>query len=319
MMTIHYLNKFNEYHRTDFNGVCPLVITLGNFDGIHIGHIALLKAALEESKRLNAVPTVWTLKYGRGEYKMPYLTDINEKIDFFNEFGIAAVISEDFDTVRGLSPEEFTEDILINKLRCVSAVCGFNFNFGKNGSGNAAVLRDLMFSYGKNCIIVPPVVYDGNIVSSTLLRKLILSGEMETAAVLLGRPFSIKLTVISGNQIGRTIGVPTINQIFPDRHIIPACGVYCTRCAVENGGEGGVYNCVTNVGSRPTVTGGDPHIICETHIIGFDGDLYGREIKVSFYKKLRDEKKFGSVEELKTVINNDIIMAGEYFNNVKIS
>lgn len=307
MITIYYLNN---------NGtgspVCPLVVALGNFDGVHIGHNELLRVAVTESKMYNIPSAVWSLKYNRNDYPVPYLTDIREKVHLFETAGIDMAVFEDFASIRDYSPERFVKEILIARLNCVTAVCGFNHHFGKHGAGNADTLSQLMNDHGRKCIIVPPVIYDGEPISSSRIRNYIINGDMEYVTQLLGRPFSIKLTVIGGNQIGRTLGMPTINQIFPDRHIIPANGVYCTRCDID----GATYNCVTNVGTRPTVTGGDPHIICETHIIGYNDNLYGRKIKVSFYKKLRDEKKFTSLDELKNEIANNIKEAGEYFKDV---
>lgn len=309
MMTIYYLNENN---RTGFNGVCPLVITLGDFDGVHIGHLRLINEAVRLSGESDAVSAVWSLKYNREQYKMPYLTDIDEKLELFRKNKIGIAVFEDFNEISNLSPREFVRDILIGKLNCRTAVCGFNFHFGKNGKGDADKLKSLMNEYDRDCVIIPPVMFDGELISSTLIRTSIIRGDMELTNRLMGRPFSINLTVISGNKIGRTLGMPTINQIFPDMHIIPANGVYCTRCYV-----GGIrYNCVTNVGTRPTITGSDENIVCETHIIGYDGDLYGRKIKVEFYKLLRRERKFDSLENLKTAIKNDIKNAEEYLNNV---
>ena len=307
MITIYCLNN---------NGtgspVCPLVITLGNFDGVHIGHDELLKCAVSESKTNNICSAVWSLKYNRSEYPVPYLTDIKEKVSLFESAGIDMAIFDDFDAVRDYTPERFIDEILIGNFNCVTAVCGFNFHFGKNGAGTAKTLNRLMTERGRKCIVVNPIMYDGDTVSSSRIRAHIKNGDMSYVQALLGRPFSIELTVISGNRIGRTLGMPTINQIFPDRHIIPANGVYCTRCDID----GNIYNSVTNIGTRPTVTNGDSHVICETHIIGYDGDLYGREIKVSFYKKIRDEKKFESLDELKQTITANIKEAERYFENI---
>lgn len=309
MTTIYYLNNYSNW--TD-SSVCPLVITLGNFDGVHIGHSELLKSAVNESKSINASSAVWSLKYKRSDYVIPYLTDIREKVSLFESAGIDIAVFDDFDTIRDYSPEQFVDEILIKKFNCITAVCGFNFDFGKNRTGTADTLAKLMNERGRKCIIVPPVIYDGDTVSSSRIRNHIIGGDMEYVHKLLGRPFSIRLTVISGNQIGHTIGMPTINQIFPYHHIIPANGVYCTRSDID----GTIYNCVTNIGTRPTVAGGDSHIICETHIIGYSGNLYGQEIKVSFYKKLRDEKKFNSLDELKQTVTANIKEADEYFKNM---
>ena len=307
METIYYLND----NRTG-SQVCPLVITLGNFDGVHIGHRELLRRAVDESKQNNLRSAVWSLKYNRDEYPVRYLTNIDEKVALFEAAGIDIAVFDDFEAVRDYSPERFVDEILIGKFDCAVTVCGYNFRFGKDGSGTADTLTRLMNERGRRCIVIDPVMYDDKPVSSSRIRYHITESDMEYAALLLGRPFAVKLPVIGGNKIGRTIGIPTINQVFPDRQKIPPNGVYCTRCDID----GAVYNSITNIGTRPTVTGGDSRIVCETHIIGYDGDLYGREIKVSFYKKIRDEKKFASLDELKQTIAANIKEAEDYFENI---
>lgn len=305
MMTIYYFNNGTG------SSACPLVIALGDFDGVHIGHRELLNLAVSESKKRDVLSAVWSMKYNRNDNQVLYLTDTHEKIGLFEDAEIDMAVFEDFDVVKDYSPEMFVNEVLIKKLNCITAICGFNFHFGKNGAGTADTLSQLMAEQGRDCIIVPPVMYDGETVSSSRIRNLIANGNMEYVHILLGRPFCVKLTVINGNRIGRTLGMPTINQIFPEQHIIPSNGIYCTRCDID----GKTYDCVTNIGTRPTIQDGDMNIVCETHIIGYDGNLYGREICVEFYKKLRDETKFNSLDELKDAIVNDIKEAGNYFKN----
>lgn len=306
MMTIYYFNNGTG------SSACPLVIALGDFDGVHIGHKKLLDLAVSESKKKGVLSAVWSMKYNRNDNHVFYLTDIHEKINLIESAGLDLAVFEDFNILKDYSPERFVSEVLIGKLNCTTAICGFNFHFGKNGAGTADTLSQLMAEHGRDCIIVPSVMYDGLTVSSSRIRSLISEGNMEYVHILLGRPFSVKLTVISGNRIGRTLGMPTINQIFPERHIIPSNGIYCTRCKVDDK----VYDCVTNIGTRPTVQDSDMNIVCETHIIGYDGNLYGREICVEFYKKLRDEIKFNSLDELKDAIINDIKEAGNYFKSL---
>ncbi|MCL2518395.1 MAG: bifunctional riboflavin kinase/FAD synthetase [Oscillospiraceae bacterium] len=277
------------------------VIALGNFDGVHIGHQKLLETTVTESIKLNAVPAVWSLKYENRQY----ITTIPEKVELLKSFGIQTAIFEEFKNVCEYSPERFVKEILIDKFNCVTAVCGFNFRFGQNRSGTADTLRSLI-----NCIIISPVTYNDEIISSTLIRSVITNGDMEHVREILGHPYSVKNTVIAGKRLGHKIGVPTANQTFPEGQIIPAYGVYCTRCTIDNI----TYDCVTNVGVKPTVAILN-QVICETHIIGYNGILYDSVLKIDFYKYLRSEKKFDSLDELKQAIDCDIKKAEEYFKN----
>ena len=304
MADIYFLNDFNRAE------LVPLVIALGNFDGVHFGHRKLLETVVTESIKSNAVPTVWSLKYENKQY----ITSIKEKIKLFESIGIKIAIFEEFNNIYEYSPDKFVREILIDKFNCRTAICGFNFHFGHNCVGTSDTLDELMRVYKRNCIVIPPVKYDNEIISSTLVRKLISDGDMEYVRNVSGHPFSVENVVISGNRIGHKIGVPTINQIFPAGQIIPAYGVYCTRCKIDNI----TYNCVTNVGIRPTINISEngPQVNCETHIINFNEDLYGVELKVDFYKYLRSEKKFDSLDGLKKAIVFDIKKAEEYLKNV---
>ena len=155
-------------------------------------------------------------------------------------------------------------------------------------------------------LIIPPVICEGQAVSSSFIRTLIKIGDMQRVKKFLGRPFSINLPVVYGRQIGRKIGIPTMNQLFPEGHIIPACGIYACTCEIE----GRRYKAVTNIGLRPTVNG--DFLNSETHLIDFEGDLYGRNIDVSFYIKFRDEMKFDNLDDLKEQIQKDISFAKNY-------
>ena len=213
-----------------------------------------------------------------------------------------------FSRVRDYMPDYFVNQLLRVDCNTKLAVCGFNFRFGKGGLGDCDTLCELMGS--ENCIVVPPVYRAGHLVSSSAIRLLISAGEMELAAELLTRPFFIDFPVVHGKQLGRTIGIPTINQEFPEGHVIPKNGIYA--CTVEIADD--IFLGVANVGVRPTVDNGSEHINCETHIINYNGWLYGKNIKVSFYKRIRDEIKFPSVDELRAQIKRDIASAIDYFS-----
>ncbi len=284
-------------------------VALGNFDGVHLGHCALLKRVVELAESRNEVPSVFTfirhpaLSLGRICPKL--ITENEDKAELFAAHGIKRIYAADFESVRHYSPEAFVCEVLKAKLHADVAVCGYNFRFGENGSGSPELLTSLMHG---NTEVIPPIIIRNHPVSSTLIRQAIESGDVEYASEMLGRPYSISFPVVHGKELGRTIGLPTINQDFPERHVIPSSGVYAVIVTVDHT----EYLGVANVGNRPTVDN-DGRINCETHIIGFNGWLYGRPVKVSFYKKLRDEIKFSSLDRLKAQINTDIEDTKTYF------
>lgn len=286
-------------------------IALGNFDGVHIGHQKLFDCA-NEMKRSGSVgcSVVWSfVSLAKPVVSAPYLTDTNTKLKLFAEFGLNYAVLEDFENVCHMSAEEFVCDYLIKKLCIGSAVCGFNFKFGKDRMADADTLYSLLAKYNIGCNIVPAVSNEGQIISSSVIRELIENGKAEKAHELLGHPFSICFPVIHGKQLGRTIGIPTINQTFPKGHIVPKQGIYACSCFV--GGD--IYLAVSNIGVRPTVDD-NGSVNCETHIINYNGDLYDKEVEVHFYCQLREEMKFPSVDALRRQIKIDISATLEYFS-----
>ena len=291
----------------------PLSVALGNFDGVHAGHADLITRAVEYAKAHGIASAVWT--FADGAAALPNKPDVRaittteEKLSLIGALGVDYAILESFEAVRGYTPERFVRELLIGKCGAAAAVCGFNFRFGAGGVGTGELLASLMAP--RNCIIVPPVYVDGKLVSSTAIRACIEAGDMEGAAAMLGRPFSLTGTVLHGKELGRTIGIPTINQLFPAGSVIPKSGIYA--CTVET--SGGSFPGVANVGIRPTITENDAHgINCETHIIGYSGWLYGERVKVSFRSRLRDERKFDGIGALQEQIRRDIDAARDYFS-----
>ncbi len=292
----------------------PLCLILGNFDGIHLGHLELIKRALSEGRKLGLKVGVWTFEehpmnalLGK---KNSYLTSTEEKNEIFAEYGLDYAIYEDFASVRNYNPEEFVDIILTQKLDCRLAVCGFNFRFGNNRKGTPELLSNLFKNTGRSVIIADAVCAEEGVISSTAIREAIESGETEKANRMLGRPYSVNLPVVHGKHLGRTIGIPTINQTFPADKVKLKNGIYVSSCLID----GKNYMGVSNVGFRPTVNDNPQDINCETHIIDYDGCLYGTNVKVSFFKKLRDEQRFDGVNELKEAIEKDIVSVREYFS-----
>lgn len=289
-----------------------LSCALGNFDGVHIGHRELLLEAAKKNGGANT-SAVWTFRVHpslcRHIPSVKILTSVEQKLELFAQAGIEYAILEDFENVCDLSPEAFAKEFLIKKLGVCHAICGFNFSFGKKASGNAEMLKTFFAECGKEAIIIPTCTLDGETVSSSLIREKIESGDMEHAQKLLGHPFSIYLPVTEGRKLGRTIGIPTINQVFPENYAIPRFGVYACRCHVD----GGVYFGIANVGVRPTIIETIKNTNCETHILDYSGYLYGKKIRVDFCKFIREEVKFPSVDALASEIRRNIEEIRKYF------
>lgn len=289
------------------------IVSIGNFDGVHIGHKLLIEtlAAVSEKKQLQGI--VFTFAQNPKNILtcgvVKYLTGTEDKMNFLSEYGAESIYFADFEELCGLSPREFVEKILIKGFNADTVVCGFDFRFGKGRSGSTDSLKEILGDYGIDCIIVPAVYSEGVPVGSTKIRRLISEGDIERAEQLLGRPYCFTLPVIYGRQIGRSLGFPTINQVFPEYRIVPVYGVYAVICEA-NGNE---YKGIANIGIRPTVTKKGDGPVCETHLFDFNGNLYDHTVRVKLKKKIRNEIRFSSLDELKAQIKKDIEIAEEYF------
>lgn len=291
-----------------------LSCALGNFDGVHIGHRELLIKAAKKEYGATA-SAAWTFRVHpelcRHVPTVKILTSVEQKLELFAQAGVEYAILEDFEDVADMSPEDFAKELLIKKLGVCHAVCGFNFSFGKKAAGKPEMLKAYFEEMGRNVSIVPPCTLGNDTVSSTLIRKKIEEGDVEYAEKLLGHPFSIFLPVTEGRKLGRKIGIPTINQIFPENYAVPRFGVYACRCHVD----GKIYSGISNVGIRPTIIETEKHTSCETHILDYSGYLYGKKIRVDFCKFVRDEVKFPDVETLAKEIHRNIEDIRAYFGN----
>lgn len=214
-------------------------------------------------------------------------------------------VEDDFAAVRDLSPQDFFEQVLLARLHAGAVLCGAGHRFGKNAAGDAAVLRALCDRAGVSCTVLPSLKAEGRVVSSSWIRQCIMAGDMERAARLLGRPFCVTGEVLHGKQLGRKLGAPTVNQALPAGRVSPRYGVYAAFVRVD----GVRYAGAANVGLRPTVSGESVNV--ETHIVDFEGDLYGRVVTVELLRHLRDECRFSSVEELRAQVLRDVERAKE--------
>ncbi len=300
--------------RTELNNDMSLSCAVGNFDGVHKGHMALLQKAAEKNGCTHSA--VWTFathpRVCMGDENFSALTTTGQKLALFADAGIELAILEDFTAVKDMSPEDFAVKLLYGRCGVRTAVCGYNFRFGKNAAGTPSLLSKEFSRLGADVITVDAVkTAEGEIISSSAIRALIEGGNIGKANEMLGREFTVSLPVSEGHKLGRTLGLPTINQVFPSGYVIPRHGVYAAKCNIK----GKEYIAVTNVGVRPTVTENIENINCETHIIDFSGDLYGELVSVRLYRFLRDEKKFSSVAELKSAITADVLKAEELFSS----
>lgn len=275
-------------------------LALGTFDGLHLGHKSVLTAGNFE-KRYALLFNEHPQRLLKGVPPTSLITKRAEQ-ELLGEWGVTPIYI-DFSEIAELSYESFFEEIIVKKISPRVISVGFNYRFGKNAAGGTAELSALCEKNKIELIVQEATEYNGAPVSSTRIREALKSGDIESANAMLGRSFCYDFTVVHGDERGRTIGSPTINQFFDDGFTIPAFGVYASKTEVD----GKIYPSVTNIGIRPTV--GSLKERSETNILGFKGDLYGRNITVMLKKRLRDEKRFSSVLELRDQINADKIQA----------
>ena len=291
------------------------VIALGFFDGVHRGHGALLRKAAERAGELNAAPAVFTFDRSPKEFvtgKPVLLINSNDdRRDIIRRvYGIQRVIFAPFDREMMTMPwQDFITELLVKQYGAVHLVAGHDYRFGHKNEGTVERLREKCRELGLGCDIIPKVELEGITVSSTYIRTLLEQGDVERAALFLGHPHCLSQTVRHGQRLGRTIGIPTVNLAVPAHVLTPERGVYITRVFLPDG-----RSCpgVTNVGTRPTVTEGDA-VSVETYLLGFDGDLYGQTVRLDFYKRLRGEVKFPSLEALRQEILRNVAETEAYF------
>ena len=294
------------------------VIALGFFDGVHKGHGALLRTVAQAADRLGAMPCAFTFDRSptaaiTGQ-TIPLLSSVEDRVWLMRRYyGIEEVIVAPFDGMQKMDWQDFVSEYLQKELGCVHVVAGHDFHFGYMGKGNPQRLQEKCRELGMGCDIIQKVEQDGITISSTYIRTLIAQGEMERANQFLGHPHTLTNRVAHGKKIGTTtLGFPTVNLLIPKGVIVPAYGVYATRVWFD-----GQCRCaVTNVGVRPTVEDNDGHVTVEGFILDFDGDLYGHEIRMEFYKYLRPEQCFPSMDALAAEIRRNAQQTRDYFRQL---
>jgi phosphoribosyl 1,2-cyclic phosphate phosphodiesterase len=294
------------------------ILAIGNFDGIHLGHQAILRSTVLRAHETRDVATALTFdpaprKVLRPETAPLRLSTNEQRMEWFGLLGVESVVVLPFtmDLAR-LSPQDFIGEILVAGLHARAVLVGENFRFGHRQAGDVGMLRELGMRHGFEVVIIPPVLYRGEIVSSTVIRREIAAGNVTHASLLLGRPFTLTGSVVSGTQTGRRVTFPTLN-LAPEQELLPARGVYVTRTVLE--GDERSYRSVTNIGMRPTFEGAS--LTVETHLLDFSGEISAKRIEVRFWKRLREEKKFSGPEELRVQIARDIASANRFFSRLR--
>lgn len=297
----------------------PTGIGLGNFDGLHIAHMALINTLISESKERELESVLYSFNKHpeniiRKKLFTPLITSMNKKNKLLELTQLDYSYFEEFDeSFSRMSPEVFVKDILVDKLGMKLAVTGYDYRFGYKGQGDVAYLIELGQKYKYKVITIPAIKVGDDIVSSTLIRTHVKKGDMDSAFKLLGRHYSITGIVEKGKRIGNTMGFPTAN-IYPEEYLLmPTDGVYVTRTFLN----GKIYNSITNIGNNPTFEGQKKSI--ETYIFDYSEDIYGKDIEVFFLKKIRGEKKFSGKQELVDQIIKDTESARQYFKSSVIT
>jgi len=291
------------------------VIALGFFDGVHLGHGALLRRTVEEARRRGCTPAVFTFDRPPKEVvtgiPCPLINSPEDRKDLMRRlYGIEEIIMVPFDReMMTTAWDDFVTELLVKRCNAVHLVAGHDHRFGHKNQGSPELLAEKCAELGLGCDIIPAVEIAGTTVSSTYIRRLVELGQIERANRFLGHPHVLTQQVRHGRRIGHTIGVPTVNLTVPPRVLVPAHGVYAARVCLP---DGSAYAAVTNVGTRPTVANGSD-ITVESWLLDFDGDLYGQTIRVEFCSRIRDEVRFDSLDALKNQIAADAAATRLYF------
>ena len=299
----------NRNSRTD----SPTVAALGTFDGMHRAHRKIIDTAMKLAGEKGYSSLVYTFRNLPAAYfgsREEQLFSEQEKTEYLEDMGVDILLMDTFDrTIAETDHMDFL-NMLKNDLCVRTIVCGYDFRFGKDGRGDADVIRRFAEDNGMGYFILEREMWEDTVISSTNIRRLLKEGELEKAEELLGHPYFFSGTVIEGRKVGRTIGFPTVNLSYGSEKLLPPKGVYASKVLLN----GKYYEGVTNIGSRPTVGNGND-ITIETNLLDMEGDLYGKTIRLELYKYIRKEKRFSSLEELKNEIDRNKEQVRSYFRD----
>ena len=284
-------------------------VAMGFFDGIHIGHRAVIEGAVHWARAHGAAPAVFTFGLPtENKMKGKRLLSTADKHALIESLGVEHYLCPEFEQIKGMSPEQFVLGI-VRDCHARALFCGENFTFGARAAGNPDLLKKLCAPLGVEVVVVPMAQFEEKPVSSTRIRTALEGGDIPAANAMLGMPYAIRFAVHHGAGLGRTLGVPTINQIYPNGFQMPRFGIYITRTKIGDQW----YPSATGLGTRPTVNADETKVTCETFIPDFSGDLYGTDPVVEFHAYLSPSKKFETLDQLRDCINHAAQRAKEYF------
>lgn len=312
-----YINSHSIENTDTGNGS---IVMLGNFDGMHIGHMALFDILTNQAEIGGYTKVVFSFHphplYFLSGQNPGLLLSGDEKIKLLSGLGADVFIEYPFDNaLRSMAPEEFVKTILVDNLHAKAIVIGDDYSFGKNREGNADNLRKLGATYGFDLYVVDAVIHNGERVSSRTIRDYVAARNFIRCNELLARPYQISGIVQHGQQLGRKLGFPTINIQPAQDKLLPPNGVYLTKTTI--GGQ--TYKSITNIGVNPTVFGSEATVKrCETYIYGFNSDVYNQEAVISFYDSIRDEQEFTGIDALANQVTNDIEKGLELWKRLEL-
>lgn len=307
------------YHLENYGGKEPLVLALGNFDGLHKGHRRILKVTRSMAKKINVKSGVLIfdphpLQVINPSQETLLLTPLPFRAELIDELGIDVLLVVTFnEELARLFPEEFVREFLVDKLQVKGVVVGYDYSFGYGGLGKVNHLKEFARQYSFDVEVVKPYKIKGRAVSSSLIRRFITSGEVEEAFLYLGYPYTLEGEVVPGEGLGKIMGFPTANLRISEKIVIPGNGVYLTLTTWKSED----FFSLTNIGLRPTFSRKQKTI--ETHILDFQGDLYKHELKIKFLQKIRNEIPFANIEELKGQISHDVKVARDLISRGEFS
>ncbi len=289
------------------------LLTIGSFDGVHLGHRKILEKLLQKKQEIKNSTTILLTfdPHPRKLFKnnIKLITTLEEKLFLFEKIGLDVCIVEPFtQEYANYDPEEYVREVLIQRIRPDYVLVGYDHRFGKQRAGNFDLLQRLASVGNYEAEQVPPVEFEGIVISSSKIRKLISQGHIATSNRLLGYPFFVAGKVLEGKKLGRTLGYPTINLEIPEDKLLPSTGVYAGKVFLKNE----TRIAMINLGFAPTA--GKNPLRLEAHILDFSGNLYGEKVRLEFHLKIREERKFASLQELQKQLEKDKEFVREYFH-----